>query len=323
MVNKKDIYVADEFIQDFHSRQQIIQDAGESAFFLRELEYVKARTYDTLYKDLKAFTLFPISNEADEGAQNIVYQQYTKVGVAKIIADYADDAPRTDVYGTEVTKRVYRVGDSYGYDVAEIRRSKMAGKGLEMRKAESARRASDEKINSIAFSGDTDHSIEGFIDYTGITEYTLSTGSAGDTFALKTPDEIITDLSGIVTAIISATNAKEQPDTLLLPIDQYMLIANTRMTGNTDKSILQYFLDTNPFITTVDWLSELSGAGASGGDRMMAYKRDPMKLELEIPLPYRQLAPQAKGYGFEVLTETTTAGVIVYYPLSIAYCDGI
>ena len=41
-----------------------ILDAGGTAFFLRELEYVKAKSYYGVYQDLVVRELFPVSNEA-------------------------------------------------------------------------------------------------------------------------------------------------------------------------------------------------------------------------------------------------------------------
>ena len=39
-------------------------DRGEAAFFAREVEHVKARTYDQKLRELKAFELIPVSHEA-------------------------------------------------------------------------------------------------------------------------------------------------------------------------------------------------------------------------------------------------------------------
>jgi len=324
MVKKDEIYITDSQIAEFHDSQNVL-DANESAFFLRELEFVKAKSYDTKYKQLKATILLPVSTEADPAAAIITYQKYTKVGIAKIIADYADDAPRVDVYGVEASVKVKRIGDSYGYDRDEIRRSQMAGKSLDQRRANAARRASDEKINSIAWNGDSDYNMIGFIDYPGITEYTVPADgtSTTKTWSTKTPDQIVRDVSDMITAVIDATNGIEIPNTLLLPIDQYMILVNTRMTDGNDKTILTYIMENNPFLTKIDWLTELKTAGASSTARMMVYPNDSDHVTLEIPMPYSQLSPQQKGYGFEILTETKCAGVIIYYPLSVAYGDGI
>lgn len=300
-------------------------DANESAFFTRQLEYVKSRTYDTQYQELKATQLLPVSTEAPMGANEITWRSYTGIGQAKIIADYAKDFPRVDVYGTENTVKLKDIGDAYGYSLKEIRQSQYAGARLDQRRASMARRAIDEKIDGIAWNGDDDYNIQGFIDYPGINEYTVpdDADADGPEWIYKTPDEIIADLSGIVSTIIEATNGKETPDTILLPIAQYLLIANTRMTDGNDKTILKYFMENNPFITRIEWVTELDGAGASGADRMMCYKNASDKLTLEIPNPFEQFAPQQQGLEYEIPCLATTGGVIVYYPLSIAYGDGI
>ena len=76
-------------------------DATETVFFKRQLEYVKSKTYDKKYKNLKSSTLIPISTEAPSGADFIVWYSFSKAGVAKIISDYANDFPRVDVYAEE------------------------------------------------------------------------------------------------------------------------------------------------------------------------------------------------------------------------------
>lgn len=300
-------------------------DANESVFFKRELEYIKARTYDTKYKQLKAFGLIPISSEANNGATEITWRKYSMVGFAKIIADYAIDFPRVDVYGEETTVKVKDIGDSYGYSIQEIRRSQMAGKRLDQRRSDTARRAIEEKINAIALLGDSLSGLNGIIKYPGITEYTVPADGTGatKTWATKTVDQVVRDITGIVNAIFNTTNGREAPDTLLLPITKYMYLATTRMGSVNDTTLLEYILKTNPFLKKIDWLTELSGAGASGGDRMLCYCNDDQHLSLEIPQPFESFDPIQKGMEFEVACHAETAGVIVYYPLSIAFADGI
>lgn len=300
-------------------------DSGESAFFKRELEFIKTQTYDTKYKALKVFELVPISAEANAGADEITYRGFTGIGFAKIIADYAHDFPRVDVYGTETTVKVKSIGASYGYSIKEIRRSQLAGKRLDQRRADMAKRAIEEKINDIGLNGDTAANLNGFIKYPGLPEYTLPADGSGSTktWATKTPDQIIRDLTGLVNQVVVPTNGKEMPDTLLLPLEKYMYIANTRMSGYNDTTILAYFLKTSPVIKKVDWLVELKGAGASATDRAIVYVDDDMHLTLEIPQPFEQFDAVQKGMEFEIPCHAATAGVIVYYPLSIAFADGL
>ena len=116
-------------------------DADQTMFFQRELEHIKSRTYDIRYAELKARSLIPVSGEAGPGAESITYYQYDMVGVAKIIANYATDLPRADVRGKKFTSPVESLGASYGYSVQDIRAAAKAGKPLEQRKANAARRS--------------------------------------------------------------------------------------------------------------------------------------------------------------------------------------
>lgn len=299
-------------------------DVGESSFFRRQLEYIKSQTYDTKYKQLKAFSLIPISTEAPSGADTITFRRFSGIGYAKIIADYVHDFPRVDVFGEEETIKVRSMGDSYGYSIKEIRRSQMAGTNLDQRRADAARRAMDELTNTLSWRGDSTYSINGLIDYPGITEYTVPLGAGGfKLWNTKTPDEIVADLSGIVTAVIDPTNGREAPDTMIMPIEQYQYITNTRMTGDSAKTILTFFLENNQFIKTVDWVVELKGAGAGGTDRFMVYEKSPRNLTQEFPQMFEQFPEQWKGMEAVIHCHAETAGVVVYYPLSVAYGDGI
>ena len=94
-------------------------DSAEDAavFFARELDYIKSQTYDRLYPEFTALTLFPVTHEVPEGAETVTYYSYDKTGMAKIISNYATDLPRVDVKGEPTTVPVKSIGDSYGYSV--------------------------------------------------------------------------------------------------------------------------------------------------------------------------------------------------------------
>ena len=76
--------------------------------------YIKSQTYDRLYPEFTALTLFPVTHEVPEGAETVTYYSYDKTGMAKIISNYATDLPRVDVKGEPTTVPVKSIGDSYG-----------------------------------------------------------------------------------------------------------------------------------------------------------------------------------------------------------------
>lgn len=298
-------------------------DANESAFFERELTFVKSKAYDAKLAELKGLSLIPISTEAGSGMSEIAYRQYRGVGFAKIIGDYAKDFPRVDVYGEESTVKIKGIGDSYGYSIKEIRASQRTGKNLDQRRATSARRAHDEQINKMALISDSVNGTNGLLDYSGITQVTIANGSGGSkTWASKTVDEIITDINDLVEGVMTPTSGREMPDTLLLPLEQYNDLANRRL-PNTDTNLLAYVLKNNPHIKKIDWLTELKGIGAGSTDRAIVGKFDSEHITLEIPQPFEQFEAQQEGLEFTIPCHSECAGTIIYYPLAFAYGDGI
>ena len=309
-------------------------DSAETMFFARELEARKARTYDVVKAPLKAFELFPTDSTAGAGAESIVYEQYDSTGIAKIIANYADDLPRANVKGKEFTARVKSVGNSYGYSLQEVRAAQMAGKPLVQRQADAAARAQRELWNRIAFYGDAEYGIPGFLTNTNIPDSSAPGDGAGSgtTFASKvgTPDLIIRDLNNLANTIVTSTNGAEQPDTIVLPVAQYALLSSTPRSSTSDTTILDYFLANNPFINSVEWANELTAAqmAANGvtrftGDVCFAYRRSPDVLTLEMPQMFEQLPVQERNLEYVVPCHSRIAGVLVYYPLACRLLDSI
>lgn len=307
-------------------RQFVHLDSDDTIFFTRQLEFLKAKSYDIKYAELKARALIPVSFEAGPGAETIRYEQFQNAGIAKVIANYADDLPRADIKGKEFIGSVKSLGASYGYNLQEIRAARYAGKPLEQRRANAAKRAVAQAENTIAWFGNSDYNLQGFLSNPNIPLYSLptdGTGSPNTALTGKTPDQILRDLNGMVNSVFSLTKGVERPNTLLLPLTQYAYIASTARSQYSDRTILEYFLENNPFVKEVDWLNELSGSGPSGVDQAVAYVRDPDHLTLEIPSDFEQLNVQEKGLEYVVPCHERIGGVIMYYPLAAVIANGV
>ena len=306
-------------------------DADESVFFARELEYVKTRSYDKKYANLKARLLIAVSNEADPFADAIVYESYDQLGYAKMIAGYSDDLPRADMKGQEFINPVKSLASSYGYNVMEIRKSMARGKNLEQRKANAAKRAILQLENSLAFLGDSSTGLKGFLNHSNLPSTTIPNDGTGTVtewinpstkVALKTPAQILRDMHAVANEVSVQSKGVEQPDTLLLPLTRYLHIASTPWsTSNDGRTILEIFLQQSQFIKNVEWLNELESIG--GEARMIAYRRDPEALTLEIPQDFEQFDPQPRNLEFVVPCHSRFGGVLFYYPLSACYADGV
>lgn len=303
-------------------------DAAENIFFARELEQIRARSYDVKYAMRKIRMLVPVDNSIDPGAEVVTYSQYDRVGVAKIIASYAEDLPRADVKGKQFSVTVKGIGDSYGFSVQEIRAARLAGKPLDARKADAARQAIEDKIDSIGAVGDTQTGLIGLLNIPSAQTYTITAGAGGQTTwntgaTPKTGLEVIKDMNSAAATVVTTTKEVEKPDTLLIPVDKYAYISSTPLQSGSDTTILKFFLANSPYIKTVEPWEKLTGAGAGGTNRMVIYRRDPDALQLVIPQEFEQFPPEQEGLNSVIACHARIAGVQCYYPLSILYADGI
>ena len=156
-------------------------DSRESAFFQRECEYIKTRTYDAKPPLLKGLSLVPQASGIPAGTTEITFRRYMEAGRAKLIANYAKDFPRVDVFGSEETVKVKDLGDSYGYNIREIRESALTGKRLDQRRATAARNAIERDLNEYTLLSNKKAGTYGILDFPGLTETTLPADGTGGT----------------------------------------------------------------------------------------------------------------------------------------------
>jgi len=299
-------------------------DAGESAFFARQLEQIAAKTYDIKYAELKSLKFLPVDTSINPGVEAYTYRQFELFGVAKIVADYAKDFPNANVNGKEFTSKIKSLGAGYGYSIQEIRAAAFAQMPLDQAKANAARRAIMQGHDNIARDGDSTNGLTGFLGLSNTTSFVVPNGAAGTaTWATKTPDEIVADLNGIANGIVSSTKEIEVPDTILLPIAQYTYIASRRMGDGDSTTILKHFLMSNPYIKTVESWYALTGAGSGGTDRMVCYRKDPDAVRYLAPVVFESFPPELEGMQYSVACHGRSGGVVCPYPLSVSYGDGI
>lgn len=307
-----------------HVKQSMVLDAAENAFFLRQLEFIESQSYQVDYPELKAERLIPTDSNFAPGAATLTYRQFNRVGKAKTISDKSKKLPRVDIHGEEFPAAVRPLGDSFGYSIYEIKGAAMAQFPLEQERANAAREAVLRHLEEIAAIGEAETGLQGLLNHSAVNSTSAPNGAGGTaTWSTKTPQEILADMNLAVQSIRDQTLGVEAPDTVLLPEVQYTIAAQTPIGDNSDKTILNFFLSSNPWIRAVESWHYLSTAGAGSTARLMAYRRDPSKVKLRNPHGYEQLPPQLEGLEYIVNCHMSTAGVNFYKPLS-AYClDGI
>ncbi|WP_158782494.1 DUF2184 domain-containing protein [Pantoea sp. BAV 3049] len=292
--------------------QGMNMDEGESIFLARELDYVKQRVYEKKYPALTATTLFPVTSELPSYIKTFTYGIWDAVGMARIIADYSDDLPNVSVNYREETGKVYSLGNFYEYSLEEIRASQATGKNLSTRLANAARRAHDVKVNDLAFHGDDDYQIVGFLDHPNIPVTT----SAG-----WTTGEIASgELEDAVTAIETITKGLYGANLIALPPSKFKVLSKPM--PNTNTSYMTYFNTQYPGLQWVR-VNELEDIDGNGTKAATVMDRDPDNASMEIPQPFEQLPPQANNLAFKIPCHSRATGVQVYRPLTIHLIKGI
>ncbi len=297
------------------------QDAGESAFLERQLEHIEARIYDFKLRELKFRRVFPISNEG-QGAEVIAYDLVRGAGVAKIIANGASDLPRADTFVDRFYAVVRSVGISFGYTTRELRNAAFSNVPLEARRGVAARRGMEEKLSDMAWNGDAEYNIIGILDNPNIPQIQAAAPSTGSdrTWAGgdKTPLEIISDITTVISDVVTNTNQVHKPNTVLMPVAQYEYISKTPYSDRVPMSILRYITDPlNKFdIDMIEQVPELAGTGPGGEDQMLAYERTDEVLQFRIPMELRAMPPEPRNLEFLINMESECAGMVVRYPLA-------
>ena len=138
----------------------------------------------------------------------------------------------------------------------------------------------------------------------------LASGVALGWIGSGDPDAIIADVAAAFGKVRADTKLKESPNTLLLPVLEYNFISSTPRASNSDTTILTFLL------LNIEGLNEIRPVNELIADGVI-YDKNPDKLQLEVPKELEFLPPQEVGLELKVPAWGKTAGVNVYYPLSI------
>jgi len=286
-------------------------------FLARELETILSRTFEVEYADIKYSQLIPISSEVGPGSDSFTYRVFDKQGSMKIIADKASDLPRADVLRKEITYPVRSLGGSFAYTIQETRAAAMVpNMNLEQRRANAVRRAYEEKVQEIAYFGDAPSGMKGFFNNDQIDK--LVPDKWFDTSGVTT-DEMLSLLNEAPTRLVQNSNMKEMPNTMLVPYNVYRIISTTPRSTTSDTTVMEFFLRTNPMISSIEPINELEAAKSFGflsKDRIVIYDRNPDKLQLHIPQPLEFLPPERRNLEFSVAAHARIGGLAWYYPKS-------
>lgn len=308
----------------------VVLSDNDAVFFQRQLEFIEAQTYDVLYPDLEARDAFGVDTTGGPGVSTLTYRSYNHVGKAQVINARATDLPKPNISGKEYSIPVKSVGVSYDYDIDEVAAANFSGLSLEARKAMAATRGYEQYVNSTAWYGDKPNGFIGLFEHPDVTRSTAAAGAGGKTtWPDKTPTEVLKDLVSPVTAMYASTLKIMRPEEIWLPVARHQYIMNTARSDQSDKTILQYFVENNEFINSRDKvkaMNALAGQGDSGSECMVVICRSAQgnkTFRLREPLGLTWQPVQLHGLVYEIPGRGRFAGLQVMYPAAISIVSGI
>ena len=300
-------------------------DANQVAFLARDLVYVSRDVQAVLYDRLQAGEFIPIKSEIPRGAQSWVYRQNDFRGTADISGSLStDDAPNADVATEEFQHPTTHVTASYQYTVDELEAAAFAGVPLDRDKANAAAEIIARGLDKLMRVGDSVQGITGFFNNPNVPVVTLTNGE----WLTATADEIIADLQQLEQAVITNSRDNHRASRLLLPTAYEGRVAELARNTNTDSTVKTWFLKNARMMKEIErWIALDSATGddigASDAPQGIFYEPDPSIVFAEIPVPYEELPPQARNFGWVVPCRAKFAGVVFKRPKACAYAENL
>lgn len=303
-------------------------DAAESVFFKRQLESIDQRLYGEVYPENLARQLIPTISGVDPDAPVYTWRMVKQFGQAAIVADMSESVPRSDVSGEEQSQTIKTLASSFGWSIDEIRYAARTNTPLDAMKAMSARHTIDTLMDQVLATGNTAANLKGILNLSNTTSYSPVVKSGGGlTWANATPDEIATDMFGIVSKIIDVMKASGGPMfqrfRLAVPVAQFTLISQKRMGDGSDSTILNFVKGNSPYIESISAWHRCATAGGGGTDRLLAFPPSEEVVGALVPLEFTTMPPQQENLTYKVIARAKTGGVVSRYPLAVGYGDGI
>lgn len=313
-------------------RMNLVDNQQAFSFLLSQTSFIEAEVYRIQYPDIIYPQLVPIDTSAGEWSKSITYFSIDKVGTANWVSHAANDFPLVDINRQKFEQGIELAAVGYRYTLEEIGQAMMIpGLNLTSERAEAAVRAYEEFMDKLARFGSTSKGFTGLFNNANVSQATAIADGTGSSslWSTKTADQMIRDVQQALMGVYQGSLTVEMADTVILPIVQMQLLADTRV-PNTYGNALDYLAKYNLYTHTtgaplmIRGVLNLDTAGQGGTARMMAYRRDPRVLKLHVPMVHRFLPVWQTGpITFDIPGIFRVGSVEIRRPGACRYIDGI
>lgn len=255
------------------------------------------------------------------------YKTVSEVGMAKFVADYADDLPPVGRFLALKSVGIKTLADSYAYSEFELQQYLEANIDVSRDDAELARRKIDEKVDDVILVGDAEQGVTGLFNNENVTVVESTAGTSGQTdFEHKTYNEIVAQFRAVMAAqkaLFPNKKVSVKLDSVVLPSNSMSFLETTYVSDNSQITMLESLK--KMFKGIVNWYESetLEDMGANKTGRAVFYKKDRGVLSYVLPVPFKQKNPQECALHYKVPCYARIGGTVIKNLKGIVYCDGV
>ena len=316
------------------TKDQYVKDSTLS-YFINQLDNLDPTLYQPLVsitwgRDIKLRTGITMANEstsftrssfAGAGTQSATGKPWVNANGGGLVG--------VDINGERIVTPLNLLAQEISYTSVELERYQLLKQSIDRQKFDAFNTMYQMNIDEQVYVGDTDKAVKGLVNSTLVNTAAVANGASSSPLWInKTPDEILNDVNSMIQTAWAASAFAVCPDRLLLPPAQFAYITSQKVSTAGNVSILKFLEDNsislkvNGRALDIQPLKWLTGRGASGTDRMVAYTNDENRLRFPM-VPVRRETAYYQDIRFFAPYIWAMGSVEFVYPETVIYRDGI
>lgn len=296
----------------------------QNAAILALFGVIAKETYGLEREALHATEFVPMQTGVAPFAGSFSYKVISDVGMAKFVADYADDLPPVGRFLKIESAGIRTLAISYAYSNVELEQYLTAGIDVSRDDAVSARHYIDKKVDEVILIGDADQGLSGLFNNENVTVVASPNNAAGTSTKIKNKDlsEIVKTVQAMVDGAYNLNKGTITLDSIIFDHEAYAYLSTTPVSAQNSTSILNYLKEIFREQGIVNW-NESRKLDEIGGGRAVLYKKAPTIVSYILPIPFKQEEAQPHALHYKVPCYARVGGTIIKNIKGIVYCDGV
>jgi hypothetical protein len=296
----------------------------QNAAILTLFGVIAKETYGLEREALHATEFVPMQTGVAPFAGSFSYKVISDVGMAKFVADYADDLPPVGRFLKIESAGIRTLAISYAYSNVELEQYLTAGIDVSRDDAVSARHYIDKKVDEVILIGDADQGLSGLFNNPNVTVVASPNNAAGTSTKINKKDlsEIVKTVQAMVDGAYALNKGTIVLDSIIWDHEAYAYLSTTPVSAQNSTSILNYLKEIFREQGIVNW-NESRKLDEIGGGRAVLYKKAPTIVSYILPIPFKQEEAQAHALHYKVPCYARVGGTIIKNIKGIIYCDGV